>query len=98
MYHHGHPVRTSPPALPPHLAWRSLQSVTTRDLAALPVLRTFKSAFAGSVSMCAGLIPCNGNLFLGVEGMERTVQLQVGSLVVGQEGQAVEWMRASDGR
>ncbi len=69
--------QSNPLLHPRTCAWRSLQSVTTRDLPALPALRTFKSAFAGSVSMCAGLIPCNGNLFLGVEGMERTVQLQV---------------------
>lgn len=53
--------------------------MSTRDLAGLPALRSFKGAFAPSVSMCAGLIPCNGNLFLGVEGMERTVRLQVGA-------------------
>ncbi|PRW61278.1 T9SS C-terminal target domain-containing [Chlorella sorokiniana] len=54
----------------------SLQSLSTRDLAGLPALRSFKSAFAPSVSMCAGLIPCNGNLFLGIEGMERSVRMQ----------------------
>ena len=42
-------------------------------------MRAFKSAFAPTVAMCAGLNPCNGNLFLGVEGMERTLRMLVGA-------------------